>query len=151
MGNTPRPSFIKMMSAYPQGNAQDVFDLIGGKVKANNFANSCAIRLSRSLNYSDHPVEFIPPNLTVSGDDKKWYIYRVTEMVKYLTRKFGSPDIVIENKPYETLLRGQKGIIVFEVDGWSDATGHATLWDGNFCSDQCYFERSKKVILWILK
>ena len=74
--------FVNMLSAYPKGSAEDVFNLIGGKVKANNFTNSCAIRLSRSLNYSGHSVSYIPPNLTVSGNDKKWYIYRVTEMVK---------------------------------------------------------------------
>jgi hypothetical protein len=147
----PRPMFINMLSAYPKGSAEDVFDLIGGKVKANNFTNSCAIRLSRSLNYSGHPVSYIPPNLTVSGGDKNWYIYRVTEIVKYLTIKFGPPDIVVKNKPYQPELRGKKGIIVFEVDGWDDASGHATLWDGNFCSDKCYFPLSKKVMLWTLK
>lgn len=147
----PRPMFINMLSAYPKGNAEDVFDLIGGKVKASNFTNSCAIRLSRSLNYSGHSVDYIPPNLTVSGEDSKWYIYRVTEMVKYLTKKFGPPDIIVKSKPYQPELKGKKGIIAFEVDGWDDASGHATLWDGNFCSDKCYFPLSKKVMLWTLR
>ena len=140
-----------MMTAYPKGSAEDVFNLIGGKVKANNFANSCAIRVSRALNYSGHTVSYIPPNLTVSGNDKKWYIYRVAEMVKYLTKNFGEPDISIQGKPYQTELKGKKGIIVFEVDAWDDASGHATLWDGNFCSDKYYFPLSKKVMLWIFE
>ncbi len=151
MSNMPKPKFKSMLAAYPKGSAEDVFNLIGGKVKANNFANSCAIRVSRALNYSGHTVNYIPPNLTVSGSDKKWYIYRVTEMVKYLTKIFGKPDISIQGKPYQTELKGKKGIIVFEVDAWDDASGHATLWDGNFCSDKCYFPLSKKVMLWTLE
>mgnify|MGYP000194525112 CR=1 FL=1 len=151
MSNIPRPMFIKMKMEYPTGSAEDVFSAIGGKVKANNFTNSCAVRISKALNYSGHPISYIPPNLTVSGDDGLWYIYRVTEMIKYLTNKFGPPDIIIKNKPYQSALRGKKGIIVFEVDAWDDASGHATLWDGNFCSDKCYFDLSKKVMLWSLK
>jgi hypothetical protein len=70
-----------MQAVYPKGSAENVFNLIGGKVKANNFANSCAIRVSRSLNYSGHKVDYIPPNLTVSGNDGNWYIYRVKELI----------------------------------------------------------------------
>lgn len=151
MNQTKRPEFSKMRAMYPQGTADEVFKLIGGKVLANNFANSCAIRVSRSFNYSGVKIDYIPPNLTVSGSDGKWYIYRVKEMIKFLTRNFGAPDISVSNKPYQEALRGKKGIIVFEVDGWDDASGHATLWDGNTCSDKCYFPLSKKVMLWELK
>lgn len=127
------------------------FSLIGGKVQANNFANSCAIRISRSLNYSGFPIAYIPPNLTVSGNDKKWYIYRVKELIRYLKMQFGEPDFVVENKPYEKELKSKKGIIIFDVDVWDDASGHATLWDGKICSDRCYFQKSKKVMLWVLE
>ena len=27
-------------------------------------------------------------------------------------------------------INGKKGIVVFEVKGWANATGHFTLWDG---------------------
>ncbi len=151
MSSTKRPGFSAMMAAYPTGTAEEVFKLIGGKVEANHFANSCAIRVSRSLNYSGHSVTYIPPNLTVSGGDGKWYIYRVVELIKYLENNFGSPDIVVKNKPFQRELKGKKGIIIFEVDAWNDASGHATLWDGVACSDKCYFPLSKKVMLWELK
>lgn len=36
-------------------------------------------------------------------------------------------------------LIGKKGIILFVVSGWPDATGHATLWNGSACYDHCYF------------
>ena len=71
--------------------------------------------------------------------------------MKFLKRSFGEPDVSVINKPYQDAIRGKKGIIVFEVDGWDDASGHATLWDGNTCSDKCYFPISKKVMLWELK
>ena len=116
-------------------------------LKARQSMNS----LSRSLNYAGHPVTYIPPNLTVSGSDGKWYIYRVSELIKYMESKFGPPDIVIKNKPFQSELRGKKGVIIFEVDAWNDASGHATLWDGVTCSNKCYFSLSKKVMLWELK
>jgi len=151
MSSNKRPKFNLMWSTYPKGSADDVFNLIGGKVQANNFANSCTIRVSRSLNYSGDPVDFIPPNLTVSGKDRKWYIYRVTELIKYLTKKYGKPDLVVEGAPYESKFSGKKGIIVFDVDAWDDASGHATLWNGVSCSDKCYFPLSKKMMLWLLE
>lgn len=151
MSTSKRPKFTLMWASYPRGSADKVFKLIGGKVIANNFANSCAVRVSRSLNYSGFPISYIPPNLTVSGDDKNWYIYRVAELIKYLKKHFGEPDIVVVNKPYEKEFRGKKGIIIFDVDVWDDASGHATLWDGITCSDKCYFPLSKKVMLWILE
>jgi len=151
MSSINRPRFNVMWPTYPVGSTEEVFNLIGGKVRMNNFANSCTIRISRSLNYSGSPVGFIPPNLTVSGKDGKWYIYRVTELIKYLTNKYGEPDLVVKGEPYASKFKGRKGIIVFDVDVWDDASGHATLWDGMSCSDKCYFPLSKKVMLWVLE
>ena len=37
------------------------------------------------------------------------------------------------------MLSGRQGVILFEVAGWSDAEGHATLFDGKKCYDHCYF------------
>ena len=151
MSSQKKPKFNTLWAMYPQGKAEEVFKLIGGKVLANNFANSCAIRVSRSLNYSGFPIGYIPPNLTVSGDDNKWYIYRVSELIKYLEKTYGKADLTVVNKPYVKEFKGKKGIIIFEVDSWDDASGHATLWDGNICSDKCYFPLSKKVMLWVLE
>ena len=108
MSGDNRPKFNLLWAAYPRGKAEEVFKLIGGKVLANNFANSCAVRVSRSLNYGGAPIGYIPPNLTVSGNDKRWYIYRVAELINYLKKTFGEPDIVVVNRPYEKELRGKK-------------------------------------------
>ena len=39
-------------------------------------------------------------------------------------------------------------LICFEVDGWSDATGHFDLWNGSECIHSEYFGKASKVHLW---
>ena len=39
-------------------------------------------------------------------------------------------------------------MICFEVDGWSDATGHFDLWNGSECIHSDYFSKASKVHLW---
>ncbi|MCP3849934.1 MAG: hypothetical protein GY694_06815 [Gammaproteobacteria bacterium] len=58
---------------------------------------------------------------------------------------------IISCYAYEVLFSKHKGFLVFEVDQWRDATGHATIWDGAHCSDKCYFPIAQKAYLWILK
>ncbi|WP_239323964.1 T6SS effector amidase Tae4 family protein [Snodgrassella gandavensis] len=41
----------------------------------------------------------------------------------------------------------KKGIILFEVSGWSDATGHATLFNGYKCYDSCYFNEPESTYI----
>jgi hypothetical protein len=54
-------------------------------------------------------------------------------------------------------LAGKKGLILFEVKGWNDALGHATLWDGTRCYDHCYFNepgvnyKTERANFWSLK
>jgi len=43
-----------------------------------------------------------------------------------------------EQLPSPSLV-GKKGVILFEVSGWSDPQGHATLFNGQSCYDHCYF------------
>lgn len=132
---------------------------IGGKVEQNiqvgvddptqGFKNACAIRMSYGLNYSGVTV---PRGTwqTVSGGDGKQYIYRVSDLLKFLKAEFGEPDKTIKN-PKMSDFAGDKGIVVFSVSGWSDASGHATLWDGNMCADHCYFQNATEASIWLLK
>ncbi len=74
---------------YGIGKITSVGDLIGGKVKQNidlwikepllGFTNACAIRMSYALNYSGILIKRGVWK-TVSGTDKKWYIYRVRDL-----------------------------------------------------------------------
>ena len=64
--------------------------------------------------------------------------------------QFGGPDHTFSHPSAYALVK-HKGILVFEVDGWSDASDHATIWNGVNCSDSCCFAQSKKAYLWALK
>ncbi|WP_256596742.1 MULTISPECIES: T6SS effector amidase Tae4 family protein [unclassified Pseudomonas] len=38
-------------------------------------------------------------------------------------------------------INGKQGILVMLISGWSDATGHATLWDGKTTGDGSDYHR----------
>lgn len=155
--------FEKLWTKYPgtqrKYSASQVYHLIGGKVLYNHlnipigFQNSCALRLSRALNYGGKPIPFIRQQ-TGSGSDNKWYFYKIKHMVPYLKKVFGEPKIVKERRAIDLrdAFQGQQGIIWFDIR-WPDATGHVTLWDGKRCGDKCYFDDDKmrKVSLWVIK
>ncbi|WP_082674149.1 type VI secretion system amidase effector protein Tae4 [Thiohalocapsa sp. ML1] len=131
--------------------------VIGGNVNHNinvvpvgrgRFENACAIRMSYVLNETGFKIPYTSRQ-TVSGAKGNWYFFRVTALISYLQQTFGGPDHTFSD-PTPAMLSSHKGILVFEVDTWNDATGHATLWDGAVCSDQCYFPLSKKAYLWKL-
>lgn len=131
---------------------------IGGKVDYNinvvpqgqgRFENACAIRMSYVLNKTGFKIPYISGQ-TVSGQQGDWYIFKVKTLISYLSTTFGKPDHTFVD-PTAAKLAKHKGILVFEVDQWTDATGHATIWDGAYCSDKCYFPQSKKAYIWILK
>ncbi|WP_186301642.1 type VI secretion system amidase effector protein Tae4 [Denitromonas halophila] len=158
---TSRPTFSAMWAnfstIYGDGKVTTVGAKIGGKVAENidigvkdpnlGFTNACALRMSYSLNYSGTSITRGTWK-TVSGADKKWYIYRVRDLIQFLTETLGRPDKVVRN-PKLNDFNGEKGILVFDVN-WSDATGHATLWNGSTCSDHCYFPVAAEASIWYL-
>jgi hypothetical protein len=83
------PAFQKLWDNYPSGGIEEVKKLIGGKVDKAWIENSCAIRLSRALNYSDHEIPY--SSNTVSGKDKMWYNFRSAALYEYLKATFGAP------------------------------------------------------------
>lgn len=141
--------------------ADQVFQAIGGKVLHNYqigvFSNACSTRVSVALNASgkEHEIPFFkdsgvtgkPEAQVSSGANKKWYIFRVKMLVKHLTERYGKPEEFIP-EDYQKKLAGKTGIIVFEVKGWSDATGHADLWDGTVCLWHGYEELAQKILFW---
>ncbi|MGO2155019.1 MAG: type VI secretion system amidase effector protein Tae4 [Serratia proteamaculans] len=148
-----RPSFQQAWQRFNEINLDivEVGKKIGGNVGVNielgindplqGFTNACAIRMSYTLNYSGFKVERGSWK-TVSGKDKNWYIYRVRDVINFLSYKFSKPDRTIKNN---------RGILVFTVPGWNDASGHATLWNGTICSDHCYFPKASEASIWLLK
>ncbi len=114
------------------------------------------MRMSYILNYSGLIIQ-PQGTATSSGADKRWYFYRVPKLIEFLTAQWGKPDIIAAFPAAgNNQLIGKKGIILFDVSGWLNAAGHATLWDGRSCYDHCYFNepnakyRTTKAYFWSL-
>lgn len=162
-----RPLFSTLWSNYPvKMAASDVYALVGGQALAlykenpTGYANACALRLSRSLNYGGMPIKQSTKGYKVKGNDNKPYLLRVREMITFVEQNLGKPDITFKPKNNEDVssqLRGKKGIIIFKVSGWGDASGHVTLWNGSDCGDSCYFihntpnVRTTDIFFWNLR
>lgn len=150
-----RPKFqsawLAFSRIYGDGSLQHVAQELGGKVQVNIesgvFENACAIRMSYVLNYSGFPIS-AARGATVSAADNNRYLYRVHDIATYLRSRFGPPDI--DAPTAQADLAGKQGILLFAVTGWSNATGHATLWNGRSCSDRCYFPESSHLTFWEL-
>ena len=141
-----RPSFQAAWTAFKvvHVSVEEVGKKIGGTVDKNinlpppnNFQNACPIRISYVLNYTGFPVQRSTRFHMITGADRKWYIYRVPEMMEYLRQIFGPPDKEFKNPSPENF-KEMKGLIVVKGHGWSNAVGHVTLWDGTQCSDECH-------------
>lgn len=155
------PSWKDLLKNFPNKDAGTVFTEIGGKVKLNYeigvFSNACATRISKALNFSgdNHKIPFYKTKdskgddvvQVSSGGQKNWYIYRVKVLVQYLSEIYGKPQTMSPTS-YKKLLSGRKGIIVFEVTGWSDASGHADLWDGSKVVGSDYGSKANTVHFW---
>jgi hypothetical protein len=140
---------------YP--DSAEVKQSIGGNVDASWITNTCAIRLSATLNANGVPVPSGFPGLaTVKGGDGKRYAIRVREMRKWLEHKLGKPDFDHKKKAGAAFdkspLGAMKGIIGFDIR-FSDATGHLDLWDGTWFSSEYqsttdYWEAATRISLW---
>jgi hypothetical protein len=146
-----KPSFSHAWAASqriydPANSGAKVAKTIGGFVEKNinnpdpkqRWNNTCAVRMSYILNQAGMVIPSIPGQ-TVSGADKRQYFFRVKNLISFLEQKWGKAEIVKYPPSGGGTLSGKKGVILFEVSGWSDAQGHATLFNGSMCYDHCYF------------
>ena len=138
---------VSAVGTHIGGNVD--YNINGLEPEQGQFQNACAIRLSYVLNKTGVRIPH-SPHKTVSGANGNWYFYKVKDLITFLKKSFGKPDATIHRPTMEKVSRF-RGIIVFEVNQWSDATGHATIWDGISCSDNCYFEESERVFIRTLK
>jgi hypothetical protein len=138
------PSFSALRAHFPgkdMGPAT-VKQTIGGAVNASWITNTCVIRVSRAFNGAGANIPGNIPGLsTVRGGDGKRYAYRVAEFHRFLVSHVRAPNV-------EGDVSGKQGVIEFVVKGWSDATGHFDLWDGNHCLYSEYFDKASAVYLW---
>jgi hypothetical protein len=95
--------------------------------------NTCAVRMSRALNYGGQPISSqLVTSLklnTLTGADNKLYLFRVRELKTYVKSALGITSTSIKSG-FANAFANQRGIVAFEVTGWSDASGHFALWNG---------------------
>jgi len=147
--------FDRMWNAYPNpGEGADAAKAtVGGAAMAPWITNTCVLRVSRSMNEAGHAIPGNTPGLfTIVGGDGMRYALRVIEMSQYLTTTYGPPSlrvvIPVEGAPTPPSFLGRQGIICFDVKGWTDATGHFDLWNGERCVHNHYFHRAQVAYLW---
>lgn len=159
--NQGRPSFSDLLKNYSTGDVPSTYALVGGGLLRSynqdpvSYANTCAMRLSYALNKSGAPIPY-ERGKTFKGADNLNYFIRVKDMASYMDATYGQPNI---NGMSPSDFSGYTGIIQFNVSGWSDATGHFTLWNGSSPVYGNYFNVSQEepgvtltgVHLWIFK
>ncbi len=130
------PGFAALKAHYPTAlDSPKVRRDVGGEATASWVGeNTCVLRMSKAFNYAGKDYA-IPGNhdglLTVVGADKMNYAIRVLEFINYLHTTYRSPDIVRVGSQIAAEAFGNKtGIITWHINGWSNARGHFTLWDG---------------------
>lgn len=146
-----RPSFAIAWAASqkiydPSDSSARVARMIGGNVEKNvnnpdprrRWRNTCAVRMSYILSEAGMIIPAMP-GLTVTGADRRQYFYRVRNLIDFLKDQWGKPEVVNYPPADGGNFADRKGVFLFEVSGWSDALGHATLFDGRICYDHCYF------------
>ena len=130
----------------PANSAARVAQVVGGHVAANinnpdprqQWRNTCAVRMSYILNQCGLIIPSMPGQ-TVSGADRRQYFFRVKDLIAFLKLRWGQPEVVRYPPSGGGALADKKGLILFEILGFSDARGHATLFNGSICYDHCYF------------
>jgi hypothetical protein len=167
-----RPLWVAFWNAYPDyisdPDSEAVKKWIGGAIDAPWVRNTCAVRMSRALNYSGVRVPAGFPGLrTVKGGDGRNYAFRVAELRKWLptAQALGKPDFEITKRRGDAFdkagLAAMKGIIAFDIH-FSDATGHFDAWDGSEFTHESgvstdlgsagvYWKYATKITLWALK
>lgn len=153
-----RPAWQDMIDNYPNENTKsiDFYPMISQSYlrlatgeDSHSWENTCAARMSYALNRSGIRLAQASNGGSLKGNDGFNYWIRVKDLKAYLKQRLGKPDI--EHSPIKITeptreqayqraddvrnnmlnqIQGKHGIVVFDVTGWSNASGHFTLWDG---------------------
>lgn len=128
--------------------------------------NTCALRVSKALNYSNVIIPNIPGK-TFKGKDDKYYFLGAANLMAWMKKTFGIPTGSnyltgsqggVNGINFANLLKDKEGIYVLIPNnpgksGFS-ASGHADLFFANSCDGGCYFAAKggvKEILFWELK
>lgn len=149
----PLPSYNSLYNNYPkeadgsETKAQQVAADIGGDVATlyiqNGYANACALRVSKALNYSGITI----PNIqgyTFMGADGKYYFLSAAKMSNFLRQTFGPPDVDMNQVQggdrginFQTTLKGMYGLFVMIPNDPTktgfNASGHVSIYSNTTC------------------
>jgi hypothetical protein len=81
----------------------------------------------------------------MSEKDEKLKALQLT--IDKLEKTYGKGEPVPLSS-YKTHLAGRKGIIVYEVPGWDDASGHADCWEESRCLWRDFGDKAKVILFW---
>lgn len=153
------PKWDLLEKYFPAASAGIVARLVGGKVQYNYdigvFSNFCCIRVSRALNLAGQPVSYfkdvgsgggMKPAVS-SGKNKQWHVFRVRSLRKYMETTYGAGE-AFKSSDYATGLNGRRGIVLYEVPGWDDASGHADCWKDSDCLWKDYGDKATDIYFW---
>lgn len=163
------PAFDDFILAFPShtdvtlDDSVEVYTLVGGSVltKYNQGArNTCALRVSRGLNYSGVAIPQIP-GVTVKGADNKNYFLVAKNLFTWMKRTFGIPtgsnhlttvNGGLNGVNFPNLLAGKQGVyIMIAADPIQfEASGHADMYFDNDCDGGCYFNAVGEIFFWEL-
>jgi hypothetical protein len=173
------PTWDNFISAFPVNTnpsfstPQKMYSAIGGDVAnfyVNENTNTCAVRLSRGLNYSGVTIPHIV-NKTFKGADNKYYFIRAADINNWMRLTFGTndgdPKAPHNGNHYHYtgsqagehgvnlpgLLSGKKGIYSLVSSDLRWASGHADLlYSNGTCGNECHFYDAPILYLdiWVL-
>lgn len=143
-----------------------VYQLVGGNLYnlhltyPSTYWNACAIRVSRALNYSGHPIPVFKNKFgqqrTEKGADGKNYILDAASMLAYMLKAYpNNPPLHLQNKTQEQYLQALKGkwgiyIMLPKPNINFGATGHTDFFSYSGCLSHCYFQNAKEIYFWEL-
>jgi hypothetical protein len=134
-------TFDVLRNCYPQGEPEAVKARIGRNVNADWITNTCAIRMSHTLNCAGVMIPVSTSGQTIKGSSGWNYIFRVKQVQPLLKKLWGNGMMIKATNGVRGVdkerFAGRKGLVVFDTTGaWDDATGHLDLWDGKLMVEQ---------------
>ena len=177
--NQALPTWANFNAHFPRDSdplydsPEKMYNSIGGAIATfyvDESTNTCAIRLSKALNYSGVVIPNII-NQTYKGADNKYYFKAAYQINIWMRNTFGTNPAASPNPRnlnhycytqtqagvkgvnLPNLLSGKKGIYSIYSSDFNWASGHADLLnpDGT-CGNECHFSDApiSRLDVWIL-
>ncbi|WP_343618028.1 T6SS effector amidase Tae4 family protein [Flavobacterium sp.] len=173
------PTWKDFEASFPKdtnplyNSPEKMYKSIGGTIAtfySGPDTNTCAIRLSKALNYSGVKIPYIPGQ-TYSGADGKFYFKSAYQINIWMRKTFGTNPATkttpLNDKHFEysgaqagihgvnlpSLLKGKKGIFSIYSSDFRWASGHADLlYSDATCGNKCHFYDAPifRLDVWIL-